>query len=281
MDPTQSPSTEPSSSPTKSPITSAPSSKSPITHQPTTRPFTNHSTSNESTTAAPSTSPPATNISITNSQTTNEAINSASIVPSYHVILMIVGTCFIIVAVMGYINAKCVNIDDFYSIAAIIAVMCYIFDLYSDISICMIIYQRIMDRDIFLWLFIASLIFIILPIMVSMAQLLNEINKHWMKDDEIKLWLTENSKLLFLLSFICGSSFTAIELMNSNLFQIYSFSMALSREQFHRYMAKSIYSIVILEVLLCYLYLLRIICLTSYIIYIHRIFHKWHYKQFI
>ena len=92
-----------------------------------------------------------------------------------------------------------------------------------------------------------------------MGQLLHQINKHWMKNDQIKLWLIENSKILFILSILCGSSFTAIELMNSNLFQIYSLSMGLSREQIHRYMAKSVYSIVFLEVCL-YIYTYIALC---------------------
>ena len=172
--------------------------------------------------------------------------------------MIIVGGCFIIVAMMGYIDAKLCRVNDFYSIMAIISTKCHAYDLISDIFLSITISERIMDRDIFLWLFIASLIFIIVPIIVSMAQLWHQMNKHWIKDDHIKLWLKENTKLLFLLSFLCGSSFTAIELMNSDLFQIYLFSMALSKEQLHRYMAKSIYSIVILEVLLSCLYLLRI-----------------------
>ena len=112
-----------------------------------------------------------------------------------------------------------------------------------------------MDKDIFLWLFIASMIFIILPILVSMAQLLHEMNKHWMKDDTLKLWLTENTKKLLLFSIVSGSSFTAIEVMNSELFHLYPFSMGLSMEQYHRYMARRVYSVVILEVLLYCLYL--------------------------
>ena len=198
----------------------------------------------------------------------------------YYLILLAVASIFICVAIMGYINAKYMYIDDFFSMAAIVSAMCYVVDLLCDIFISIALSERIMDKNIFSWLFIASLVFIVFPIMVSIVQLSQQIDNYWIKDDQIKLWLTDNSKTLFLLSFLCGSSFTAVELMNSNLFELYLFSMDLSKEQMHRYMAKRIYSIVFLEVLLYFLlYLLRISVNRRVIqIYFYRIFLKLHYK---
>ena len=197
----------------------------------------------------------------------------------YYIVLITFAGVFGLVAVVGYISSKYVVINDYFSVNSIFSAMCHSFDLISDISICIAISEKIMDKDIYFWLFVASLIFIILPIMVSMAQLLHQINKHWIKDEQTKLWLRENSKKLFLLSFLFGSSFTSIGLMNSNLFQLYWFSMGLSKEQYHRYMAKSIYSIVILEVLSCHLYLLRVsVSHCIHYVHIYRIFPKWQYK---
>ena len=164
-------------------------------------------------------------------------------------VLTIVVSIFVIVAFTGYIDAKFLRINDFFKPISIISALLQVLDLVSDVFTSVAIMERAMDKDIYLWLFLASLVFIIIPIIVSIGQLMHQINKHWMKDDKLKLWLTENSKILFVASIFCGSSFTAVKLMNSNLFQVYLFSIGLTKEQRNRYMTKSVYSVVIFEVL--------------------------------
>ncbi len=67
--------------------------------------------------------------------------------------------------------------------------------------------------------------------------------KHWLTDDKLR-----STALLYFVSIITGSSFTAIELFNSNLFGLPQFDMDLTRTELMGYQYKRVYSIVLLEV---------------------------------
>jgi len=92
-----------------------------------------------------------------------------------------------------------------------------------------------------------SAAFIIIPASASTIQLWRHMEKHWLKDDKLRSWLSTNTKLLYLVSILTGSSFTAIELFNSNLFGFSQFDMGLTRTELMSYQYKRVYSVVLLE----------------------------------
>ena len=124
-----------------------------------------------------------------------------------------------------------------------------VFDLLSDIFLAVEMSAITQDKSIFSILFMLYLYTIIFPVLLALLQLMRQLKKHWWKDDNVKVWLASNVQLLYFLSIFTGASFTAIELVNSNLFQLEVFSMDLTREQLIRFRAKSVYSIVFMEVM--------------------------------
>ena len=164
-----------------------------------------------------------------------------------YLLLIIIGI-FIMIGLIGYIDARYCRINDFFSISTIVITLFQVLDLSSDIFLSISIYQQINTKDqLYEILFILSLVFIILPIIISIYQLWHQIKKHWWKQDHIKLWLRNNDKLLYFLSIFLGSSFSATQFVNSNLFSKYMFSMGLSNIDRIRFQTKR-YSVVILEV---------------------------------
>ena len=70
-------------------------------------------------------------------------------------------------------------------------------------------------------LFMLTLSFVCVPILVSIFQLQKELKK-WAHDVDsggiIDSWLLKYFRLLFVVSIVTGSSFTAVRLLNTNLF---------------------------------------------------------------
>ena len=109
-------------------------------------------------------------------------------------------------------------------------------------------------------MFILSLSFIVIPVFGNILQLQKEISK-WLSDPnlqntDVPHWLKTNFKLLFVVTFICGSSFSAVALFNTNLFCLSLFSMGLSRYHRSVFQRKRFFSIVLLEVKLFFFFLI-------------------------
>ena len=75
----------------------------------------------------------------------------------------------------------------------------------------------------------------------------------WSKDqhygNSIRAWLTTYSKILYFLSIITGSGFSATEICNSNLFGLPFFNMGLSRVDMQYFRHRRIFSTVLGEVM--------------------------------
>ena len=100
-------------------------------------------------------------------------------------------------------------------------------------------------------LFLCSICFLIVPLLCNVLQLHFEVLK-WLKDPALKNtqayhWVKTKVKLLYFISVICGSSFSAIALCNSYLLQLSPFSMGLSRYHRSIFQNKRFFSIVLLE----------------------------------
>lgn len=95
-----------------------------------------------------------------------------------------------------------------------------------------------------------SISFLMAPAIVNIFQLQNEM-KNWLSDvitkQVIRRWVAKYVKVLYLVSILTGSAFSAIELCNSNLFGLEIFSMDLPRRDVQYFKYKRIYSIVLME----------------------------------
>ena len=99
--------------------------------------------------------------------------------------------------------------------------------------------------DIFLYLCIA---FIVIPSLLSLFQVYYYSSRIWGEDNKIREWLLKYAKLLYVTSVLTGSSFTAVEIMNSNIFGLSYFEMNLTHRQRIAFKTQRIYSVVMLEV---------------------------------
>eukprot|EP01084_Bolivina_argentea_P068927 125468_1 len=97
----------------------------------------------------------------------------------------------LLLAIIGYIDSKYFRINDFFKIQSLFSALLQVLDLLSDIFLSLHISILIQEEQLFLVLFVLSVICIVVPIIVSIVQLWNQIKKHWWFDDNIKLWLTE------------------------------------------------------------------------------------------
>eukprot|EP01084_Bolivina_argentea_P215046 365055_1 len=79
-------------------------------------------------------------------------------------------------------------------------------------------------------LFILCVIFIIVPTSITLIQLYHATSKHWNRNDEIRAWMTQYIYILYMISIVCGSAFTGIQLCRSNMFDLPVFDMPLTRK---------------------------------------------------
>ena len=107
------------------------------------------------------------------------------------------------------------------------------------------------DNNIYIrFMFIGSILFLVVPTFLTLYQLQREI-KMWLNDANMRKivepWLRIYVGFLYFLSIIFGGSFSAIDLCNSNLFELSIFYMNLSREYKQVFKNKRVLSIVIFE----------------------------------
>ena len=166
---------------------------------------------------------------------------------TYYIIAILCTILFIIVLV-SWIYSKCININDFYKLGALIQASIHIVDTYSDIIfVISISYLADYPSKILSLLLVFSVIFIIFPVLIGLLQLNKEI-KIWKRNDDLKEWISDNITFLYILSIITGSSFTAIQLCSSNIFNLHLFGMPLNKMEMQHYQTQRLFSTVLLEV---------------------------------
>ena len=155
---------------------------------------------------------------------------------------------FIIVIIRSYIYSKYISINDFYKVGALIKAAIHINDTLSDILFILNITEQPEYPSIVpMLLLIASIFFVVLPVIMSLYQLHHEINK-WKRNYDLGQWITENITILYALSMITGSSFCSVELCTSNLFNLNKFDMPLNQMELHNFQNKKICTMVLGEV---------------------------------
>ena len=124
-----------------------------------------------------------------------------------------------------------------------------ILDMMSDCFLAIEFSLKLETGEKFLIPLYICIAFIAIPSLFSLYQVYKYSQKHWSKDNKVREWLISYSKLLYLLSVLTGSSFTAIEITNSHLFNLKYFEMGLSNKQKTKFKTKRIYSGVMMEVI--------------------------------
>eukprot|EP01084_Bolivina_argentea_P284660 487939_1 len=163
---------------------------------------------------------------------------------------VILGGFLFFIIVLSFIYSRKWKQNDFYRLSALITAALHMLDMVSDVSFCL---QTTAHPDfnsstsLFI-IFTGSAIFILLPLSLSLYQLHSVINKKWMNaSSELKGWIHDNVTILYLLSFLTGSSFTAIELCHSNLFNLIQFDIPLSKREISLFKTLRIYSTIAFE----------------------------------
>ena len=99
-------------------------------------------------------------------------------------------------------------------------------------------------------LFCCGVFFVILPLIVNLVQLNREIQV-WIQDtyskDRVQAWIRSYSRGLYMMAILCGSSFAAVDIFNSNIFHLSMFNMGLNTRQRALFKNKRILSNVLLE----------------------------------
>eukprot|EP01084_Bolivina_argentea_P319771 554663_1 len=167
-------------------------------------------------------------------------------------LFLFVAICFISVTLLtgltGKIYAKWIHVNDFFTVAAFLKILFHLLDMTSDVFFSAQVYFQTNEKDVqYLVIFMISVAFIIIPIIVTVAQLFQTVRKHWSHDDHARIWLQEKTAFLFIVSILLGSSFAAVELFNSHLFNLMLFSMNLSRKYMLSFRTKRLWSIILVE----------------------------------
>ena len=125
-----------------------------------------------------------------------------------------IGFCALI-AIFGQFHAHKVKSDTVKPIRIILFGI-WTWDFLSDVLFAVRMYEQR-----FFIQFFASAVFVTVPWILSMAQLIRS-ERQWAKDDAIKhtihRWLMKNNKKLISLTAICGSAYASIEMCNSRVF---------------------------------------------------------------
>eukprot|EP01084_Bolivina_argentea_P279182 477264_1 len=149
-----------------------------------------------------------------------------------------------LVVLIGFINARIVNKNDFYNPAFLITYIIHILDTLYDILFVVELNNHESPN-----LMLASIVFIIFPIIMSYFQLYWEIKTKWIKigKNEIRNWIQEYTFILYALSLLSGNTFSAVRLCKSNLFNFKIFDIPLTKAELLEFHTKRIFSILLFE----------------------------------
>eukprot|EP01083_Nonionella_stella_P114118 337062_1 len=154
----------------------------------------------------------------------------------------------IAIALCAWIDAHCIRKNDYLQITFILGIALQTLDMFSD---CFFAFNMGIWRSvspIYVLILALSVTFIVSPCAFTMGQLIHHSRKHWIKSsDQVRTWLASRANVLYFASIITGSSFAAVSLCNSYLFQLGVFDMGLTRNEIHAFMYKRVYSVVLLE----------------------------------
>eukprot|EP01083_Nonionella_stella_P088059 245196_1 len=170
---------------------------------------------------------------------------------TFHLFMCLLVLLFTGVSIIGWIHSKCIHPNDFFQVSHIFSVALQISDMCSDCFFVINLSTHIGEtEDGFNSYFFATAIsisLIVIPAIISVAQLWHHLNKYWVNNNRINRWIAQYSKYLYLLSFVTGSAFTSVCLVNCNFCTLSVFSMGLSQFEMIRFATKRLHSTIIGE----------------------------------
>ena len=167
-----------------------------------------------------------------------------------YVIVSVVGIG-ILLMISGYIVSKVKQTDDFSKLSVLFFSL-YTWDIISDIFFVLELYyiHGFNDQLIYSMMIGLSILFVIFPVIKNFYDLL-KFQRKWQSSDlhadRYRAWLDHYSNVLFILSFISGSTFGSISLVNSNLFGFRVFSMGLSLRDLREFNLKRLSNVILGE----------------------------------
>jgi len=156
----------------------------------------------------------------------------------------------ILIGVAALIDAKLIRKNDFFLIGAVASMTLQTADMISDCFFSADLYGRVSDNPdspAYQILFYLSLFFIVFPALFALLQLYFYAKKNWVHNEYVNAWLSKYSVVLLALSLFSGSSFAAVALLNSYIFQLEYFDMGLTEKQMRDYNTRRIWSVVLFE----------------------------------
>ena len=151
-----------------------------------------------------------------------------------------------VIIIASFIDARCIRgrRNDFYSAAALITASFQIMDLISDIFFAV----KLMTLSL-TPMFIATTVFIVVPIVLSLGQLFLAVQE-WRSTGKstICAWLLKHAFWLYALSLVTGSAFSGTQICRSDMFGLPQFAMPLNENQIVGFQSKKLWTTVLLEV---------------------------------
>ena len=167
-------------------------------------------------------------------------------------ITMLIAVGLILMICASFADAKWIRKNDFHKVGSLFSASFHILDTWSDVFFAIQCtfhpdFELSFSSPLFI-IFLLSIIFIVIPMSATLYQLNHITNKHWNKRDDLRGWLSDYVYQLYMMSILCGSSFAAVSLFRSNLFNLSAFDIPLSKQEALHFNTKKVYSTILLEV---------------------------------
>ena len=200
----------------------------------------------------------ASSLSPTAQPTDNRLLTQEELTMGFSYIVSSLIIITFVIVIVGILDTKYKRKNELFSWRSIVAVLFYTNDFISDIFFCLKLYTLWVDpiftqrKEWYGLLFIASIVFTFVPVTINLVQCHFSLSK-WiqhpiLKTTSVPSWIDKSAKMVYFLSVVCGSSFSAIKLVNSYLFEWEIFSMGLPSYYLAKFDRKRFISVVVLEV---------------------------------
>ena len=128
--------------------------------------------------------------------------------------------------------------------------MCGVLDVITDVMFSLTVTEKQRDEErVPYFIVVICWVTIVVPVLLSICQLWRKSRGAWLREDVPRQWMDKYSVVLFILPFLCGSSFIALSVLNCNMFQMGVFSMGLSDSEFSSFNLQRLWTIILLEVM--------------------------------
>eukprot|EP01083_Nonionella_stella_P003701 10643_1 len=167
--------------------------------------------------------------------------------------LLIVIGCAVFIIITGKGYARYADADNFRFSLVVFFTLC-VWDFFTDLLFTVSLYDNyvlISDKTEYTVLFVASVIFIIGPLAKTFYNLF-QFQDEWRDGGGVlsscyAAWLLHHGQFLYLLSFLSGSTYAAINLVNSNFLGHKLFSMGLSQTDLLKFNQTRLVNVVVGE----------------------------------